>query len=117
MWDVRGSQGPTEITTEFSTELSRGEVGEWWYADRMSEQIAIRIPNELAQSLEELVANGRFETKAEAIRTALQTLLETERRRRVGELIAAGYRRTPQEDDEVDTATSAAIRSIQEEPW
>lgn len=83
----------------------------------MSEQIAVRIPDELAESLEELVANGRFETKADAIRTALQTLLETERRRRVGELIAAGYRRTPQQNDEVVAAEGAAIRSVQEEPW
>ncbi len=83
----------------------------------MSEQIAIRIPDELAESLEELVANGRFHTKADAIRTALQTLLETERRRRVGEQIAAGYRRTPQADDEVVAAEGAAIGSIQEEPW
>ena len=83
----------------------------------MSEQIAVRIPDELAGSLEDLVSQGRFETKAEAIRAALQALVDQERRRRVGELIVDGYRRTPQDEDELETARRAAIRSIQEEPW
>jgi Arc/MetJ-type ribon-helix-helix transcriptional regulator len=60
----------------------------------MSEQIAARIPDELAESLADLVADGRFETKADAVRTALETLVEAERRRRVGALIADGYRRS-----------------------
>ncbi len=83
----------------------------------MSEQIAVRIPDVLAESLEDLVATGRFETKADAIRTALEALIDAERRRRVGELIAEGYRRVPQDEDEVAAATRAAIRSIHEEPW
>jgi hypothetical protein len=44
-------------------------------------------------------------------------LVDEERRRRVGELIADGYRRIPQDDDDVDAARLAAIRSIEEEPW
>jgi Arc/MetJ-type ribon-helix-helix transcriptional regulator len=87
------------------------------YAVCMSEQIAVRIPDELAESLEDLVASGRFETKADAVRRALETLVDAERRRRVGEQIADGYRRFPQEDEEVASATRAAIRSIHEEPW
>ncbi len=83
----------------------------------MSEQIAVRIPDGLAESLEELVTGGRFETKAEAIRTALEALVEAERRRGIGEAISNGYRRVPQDDDEVAAATGAAIRSIEDEPW
>ena len=83
----------------------------------MSEQIAVRIPDALAASLEDLVSTGRFETRAEAVRVALEALIEAERRRRVGELIADGYRRLPQDDEEVDAARRAAIRSIEEEPW
>jgi len=83
----------------------------------MSEQIAVRIPDELAESLQDLVASGRFETKADAVRTALEALVDAERRRRIGELVADGYRRIPQDDDEVEAATAAAIRSILEEPW
>jgi Arc/MetJ-type ribon-helix-helix transcriptional regulator len=83
----------------------------------MSEQIAVRIPDELAESLEDLVSEGRFETKAEAIRAALQTLVDQERRRKVGELIADGYRRIPQDEDELEAARRAAIRSIEQERW
>ena len=83
----------------------------------MSEQIAVRIPDALAASLEDLVSTGRFGTRAEAVRVALEALIEAERRRRVGELIADGYRRLPQDDEEVDAARLAAIRSIEEEPW
>ena len=83
----------------------------------MSEQIAVRIPDELADSLEDLVSNGTFETKAEAIRAALEKLIDAERRRRVGELIADGYRRIPQDEEDVEAARQAAIRSIEEEPW
>jgi Arc/MetJ-type ribon-helix-helix transcriptional regulator len=83
----------------------------------MSEQIAVRIPDALADALEDLVAAGRFETKAEAVRAALESLVERERRLRVGELIAEGYRRIPQDQTDVEAATAAAIRSIEEEPW
>jgi hypothetical protein len=51
------------------------------------------------------------------VRTALEVLIDAERRRRIGQAIANGYRRVPQDDDEVHAATRAAIRSIHEEPW
>lgn len=93
-----------------------------WYADRMSEQIAVRIPNDLAESLDELVEGGAFASKAEAIRAALERLIDAERRRRVGALIAEGYRRLPQSPaDELEplteTAATATLRSVAaEEP-
>jgi Arc/MetJ-type ribon-helix-helix transcriptional regulator len=83
----------------------------------MSDQIAVRIPDELAASLEELVASGRFDTKADAIRAGLEALVDAERRRRIGDVIVEGYRRIPQDDEEVRAATRGAIRSIHEEPW
>jgi putative addiction module CopG family antidote len=83
----------------------------------MSEQIAIRITEELAASVEQLVTSGRFRTKAEVVRAALDDLIERERRHEVGEKISQGYRRMPQDEDDVAAATEAAIRSIHEEPW
>ena len=68
----------------------------------MSKQIAVRIPNALAKALDDLVSERRFETKAQAIRAALQTLVDQERRRKMGELTADGYRRIPQDEDEVE---------------
>jgi len=83
----------------------------------MSEQIAVRIPDALVQDLDEVVARGDFANKAEAVRTAIEALVDAERRRRIGVSIAEGYRRLPQTDDEVERATAAAIASIHEEPW
>jgi Arc/MetJ-type ribon-helix-helix transcriptional regulator len=85
----------------------------------MSEQIAVRIPSELAEALEELVETGRFETKADAVRTALETLVEADRRQRLGELIAEGYRRVPQADADLEglsaAATAHALRALEAE--
>ena len=83
----------------------------------MSEQIAVRLPDALLASLDDLVTRGRFESRAQAVRTAIDELLERDRRRREGEEIADGYRRLPQTDDEVEAATAAATCSIEEEPW
>jgi Arc/MetJ-type ribon-helix-helix transcriptional regulator len=81
----------------------------------MSEQIAVRIPDELAESLEDLVASGRFETKAEAIRSALETLVDGERRRRIGELIVQGYLRIPQGEAVLGAATLQVLHELEAE--
>jgi Arc/MetJ-type ribon-helix-helix transcriptional regulator len=83
----------------------------------MSIQVAIRIPDALAQELESLVSSGRFETKADAVRSALEALVDAERRADVGRRIVDGYRRIPQDDVDVASAHEAAARSIDEEPW
>ncbi|HUF58555.1 MAG TPA: antitoxin [Actinomycetota bacterium] len=83
----------------------------------MSIQIAIRIPEWVADELESLVARGRFETKADAVRSALESLVDAERRTEVGRRIVEGYQRIPQEDADVAAAHEAAARSIDEEPW
>jgi Arc/MetJ-type ribon-helix-helix transcriptional regulator len=83
----------------------------------MAEQFAIRMSDELAASLDALVVSGRFATRAEAIRTAIEHLLDAERRHEIGRRIVEGYTDTPQTDAEVAAATEAAVRSIEEEPW
>ncbi len=83
----------------------------------MSIQIAIRIPDSLSEQLESLVASGRFDTKAEAVRAALEALLDAERRADVGRRIVEGYQRVPQDENDVTAAHRAAARSIDEESW
>jgi Arc/MetJ-type ribon-helix-helix transcriptional regulator len=83
----------------------------------MSHQIAIRIPDTLAAQLEELVTSGRFETKADAVRTALEAMIDGTRRADIGRQIVEGYRRVPQEDSDVAAASQAAAHAIDEEPW
>ena len=62
-------------------------------------------------------SSGRFETKADAVRTALEALIDAERRADIGRQIVEGYQRVPQEDVDVAAASQAATRSIDEEPW
>jgi Arc/MetJ-type ribon-helix-helix transcriptional regulator len=83
----------------------------------MSIQIAIRIPLALAEQLEALVGSGRFETKADAVRAALEALVDAERRAEVGRRIVEGYRKAPQDDADVAAAAGTAARSIEDEPW
>lgn len=83
----------------------------------MSEQFAIRMSDDLARSLDGLVASGRFATRAEAVRAAVERLVDNERRREVGRAIVEAYERLPQTEAEVSAATASAIRAIEEEPW
>jgi Arc/MetJ-type ribon-helix-helix transcriptional regulator len=76
----------------------------------MSPQIAVRVEQGLVDGLDALVAAGRFETKADAIRAAIEALLDVDRRRRIGEAIVEGYRRVPPGDDPaLDAALDAAL--------
>jgi Arc/MetJ-type ribon-helix-helix transcriptional regulator len=83
----------------------------------MTYQLALRIPDELAEELDVLVSHGRFATRTEAVRWAISDLVERERRARVGEAIVAGYRQVPETDEELETAEQNLRRLISEEPW
>lgn len=87
------------------------------YADCMSQQIAVRIPDDLVRALDHLVDGTRFETRADVVRAALEAFVDEEKRRVIGERIVQGYRRVPQDEDEFPELREAAIRSIREEPW
>ena len=69
------------------------------YAERMSPQIAVRLPVPLLDEIDALVTGGRFETRAEAIRAGIEALVDQERRARIGRDIVEGYRRLPQAED------------------
>lgn len=80
-------------------------------------QLAARFPSEIVERLDAMIAEGRFESRADAVRDAVITLLDGERRRREGETIAEAYRQNPQTDDEEAGAMASARAMIQEEPW
>ena len=64
-----------------------------------------------------LVEAGRFPSRAEALRHAVRVYLEAERRTLIGDAIVDGYRRIPQDDDEIAGAEASARAMIAEEPW
>jgi len=83
----------------------------------MTVQLALRIPDELAGRLSQLVTEGRYATRTEAVREAIAELLAREERRRVDRAIVAGYRRVPPRAEEEVWAEASGREFIAEEPW
>ena len=82
-----------------------------------TEQIAVRLPEELLAELDELVRNGVYESRAAAVRAGVEVVTELERRRSVDRAIVDGYTRTPQKDAERAAALASLRDAIAEEPW
>ncbi len=83
----------------------------------MTQQLAIRIAEELAEGLDELVREGRFATRTEAVRAAIGELIERERREAIGAAIVVGYERHPETAEELQIADGNLRRLIAEDPW
>ena len=83
----------------------------------MTQQLAIRIAEELAIGLDELVKRGRFATRTDAVRSAIGDLIDRERREAIGAAIALGYERHPESAEELQMADGNLRRLIAEEPW
>ncbi len=84
---------------------------------RLVPQIVTRVPRELADQLDELVANGVFASRSDAVRQGLEAVVDRERRRRIGEAIVEGYRRIPVTEEELAWADAATVAMIEAEPW
>jgi Arc/MetJ-type ribon-helix-helix transcriptional regulator len=78
--------------------------------------VAIRLPDRLVETLDELVRQGRYANRTAAMRDAVERLLAAEARRAVDEAILAGYERTPPEPPD-DAVRLLAGRSVRQEPW
>lgn len=68
-----------------------------WYAKRMSEQVAVRIPEAVLEGLDELVAAGRYNSRAAALRAGMDLVLRLERERAIQEEYRAAYADSPEE--------------------
>jgi len=80
-------------------------------------QIAVRIPEDLLAQVDELVRSGAYESRADAVRTALELIALTQERRSIDHSILEGYRHHPPTSSE-DAAALASLReAVEEEPW
>jgi metal-responsive CopG/Arc/MetJ family transcriptional regulator len=80
-------------------------------------QLVTRIGDDLLAEVDELMADGVVESRSEAVRLGLRGLVDSHRRRRIGDAIVAGYRATPQTDSDVGWADEATVAMISDEPW
>lgn len=80
-------------------------------------QFVTRIDDELATSVDALVAAGAVASRSDAVRYGLQALVDHHRRRRTADSIVEGYRAQPQREDESGWSDEATIRMITDEPW
>jgi Arc/MetJ-type ribon-helix-helix transcriptional regulator len=83
----------------------------------MTVQLVTRVPDSLAEAVDGLVREGTFASRSDAVRAGLETLLESERRKAVGRAIVDGYRRVPQNGDDLEWSDAATAAMIAEEPW
>ncbi len=81
------------------------------------QQLVVRVPDEVAAAIDELIAEGVAASRSDAVRAAVLTLIEGNRRRRTGEAIVACYERIPQDEDDLMWSDEATRRMIAEEPW
>lgn len=80
-------------------------------------QVVVRLPDDLAAAVDELVADGVMASRSEAVRVGLERLVDRHRRDRIGQEIVDAYRRLPQTEEELAWTDEAARRMIADEPW
>jgi Arc/MetJ-type ribon-helix-helix transcriptional regulator len=82
-----------------------------------TEQIAVRLPEQLLHEVDELVAHGVYESRAAAIRAGAEMVTALERRQQIDRAIVEGYRRVPPTPIESRAALTSLRDAIIEEPW
>lgn len=80
-------------------------------------QLVVRIDARLAAAIDGLVSDGVVENRSEAVRLALQKLVDQHRRDQLAHSIVEAYQRLPQSQTEVGWADEATRRMIVEEAW
>ena len=80
-------------------------------------QIVTRLDDGLIAQVDALVRDGVVATRSEAVRVALERLVDEHRRARTGEEIAQAYRHQPQSEAELAGLDAATRALVAEEPW
>ncbi len=71
-------------------------------------QIAVRLTEGELRRLDSLVQEGRFSTRAEAVRAGIRALTATARQERIAAAYAAAYGRAPLSGEEIEMLDAAA---------
>jgi Arc/MetJ-type ribon-helix-helix transcriptional regulator len=82
--------------------------------------IAVRLPEETIDGLDQLVAEGWYVTRSEGIKDALEKLLEAAERQRIDRALVEGYERAPLTDEELglfDVHARMSPELLDDEDW
>jgi Arc/MetJ-type ribon-helix-helix transcriptional regulator len=80
-------------------------------------QVVARLNDDLVAAVDDLVSEGVFESRSDAIRRALEFVVDAERRKHIGDAIVTGYERIPETAEELRWAEAATAAMIADEPW
>lgn len=80
-------------------------------------QIAVKLPDELLEAVDDLVAAGRFSSRSSAVRAGLSIVVSQAERDAIDRAFAEGFRRHPDTPDELADARRPAVDAIEDEPW
>lgn len=80
-------------------------------------QLVTRVDAELAAAVDRLVETGEVASRSDAVRLALEALIDVRRRATIGRQIIEGYQRVPETEEELTWAGTSTRRLIEEEPW
>lgn len=87
------------------------------YTERMTVQIAVKLPHELLEAVDRLVANDRFASRSEIVRAGLQRMVADDAAQTIDRAFTEGFTRHPDSDEDMRRATRLAVESIEDEPW
>jgi len=82
-----------------------------------TEQIAVRLPEQLLSDLDDLGKSGAYESRAAAVRAGIEAIMELEHQRRTDRAILDGYTRQPPTTTEEHAALASLREAILDEPW
>ena len=80
-------------------------------------QLVTRLDDRLLAEVDALVAEGVVTSRSEAVRLALERLVDLHRRQQVGAAIVEAYRQRPQTDEELAGLDDSTRALVSEEPW
>ncbi|MBW3606151.1 MAG: ribbon-helix-helix domain-containing protein [Actinobacteria bacterium] len=83
----------------------------------MTTQIAVKVPDAVLETIDGLVAQGRYDNRSAAVRAALDMLTRHVRDDAIDRAFTDGFRRVPESPQELSDAYRLAIDAIEDEPW
>ncbi len=78
----------------------------------MSQQIAVRLPDDTLAELDDAIASGRWESRAEAVREGIKLVLVREQEERIAAAYRLGYDEHPQEQWTGKTGAELAAEAV-----